>query len=457
MAKKKKRKSRRPAPPPKRPRSKSKRRQNSKWWVPMLAGAAALVVLVVGGSALMDTLFPRDETRPTRPSERHPAKPPGTPKPATPRGKVSGVLAHLPRGDVAGMFSDANLVRTFEKARDDLQAGKPPMPIRRQLEKVLPASQGDPGREHLLVAAAYTALETRDGDAASRYLETLREESPDNTYGSLVDVMALDATIVQEARNRRSQALDSTRVRDTIERAQEIAASGLGSDTTAYALFVAAKGYGLLGEADRAATAYLEVAGKYPESTQAPSALLRAADMLRKQGSIERAIETLDRLIASYPRAKATREARKTIRELRLIGNPAPELLVEEWVNGEPSPLSRLQGKVVLLAFWQTWCPHCREELPKLSRLYDEYRDRGLVVIGATKNDRRQDEAKLADFLKEHPVSFPVARVNPRSSNDYAVTGIPAGVLIDRKGVIRERAHPNSLTRDIIDSLLAEK
>ncbi len=458
--KKKRRKVRRTPPKAQQTRRGSKRRQERRWWIPLLAGAVGLVVLVLGGSALLDALFPRDKPewrRTVRHTETEPRKPVPTPKPA-PAKKTTGLLARLPGGQADALFSDSDLADKFEKARDDLIAGKPPMPARRELERVLAAmSSGDVGRQHVLAAAAYASLKTRDGEAAARYLQMLTQDFPDNPYGELVDVMSLDARILKEARNQRSGNLDEDEVRAVLEQARGLAGSGLDREVGAYAQLVVGKALGLLEEHEAAAQAYLKVADTYPDSDQAPVALLRAADMFRKDGQIDRAISTLERLVAAFPREKTAKDARKTLRELRLIGKPAPDLRVEDWVNGQPSPLSELKGKVVLLAFWQTWCPHCREELPRLAELYEQYKDQGLVVVGATKNDRRQDEAKLAQFLEDHPLPFPVARVNPRSSSDYAVTGVPAGVLIDRKGIIRDRAHPTTFTPERIEALLAEE
>ncbi len=148
---------------------------------------------------------------------------------------------------------------------------------------------------------------------------------------------------------------------------------------------------------------------------------------------------------------------RQTIRELKLIGRPAPELRVEAWASGAPTPLSSQRGRYVLVVFWQTWCPHCRKELPHLATLYRTYEEKGLTVIGATRNDKRQDESKLADFLRTHDIPFPVARIDPTLWADYAVRGVPAAVLIDRDGVIRWRGHPARLTEEKIDAYLSEE
>ncbi len=456
MAKKKKKRTRKSPQPVKRASKKRRGRRNDRWWLPMLLGAATLVALFVGGPALLNYLFPKDKPRVTHRAGRKPRPPAKTPRPAPSTRATSGVLARLPSQPAESLFSNPDLTKGYEQAIADLKAGKPPMPIRRRLERLIPEASGDAGRMHLLVATAYAALQTRDGKTAARYLETLEQDFPENPYGTYAKVMALDAEIMQQARGAAQGSADVQKTRDILNKALALADSALEEDTQAYALFVAGKAYATLGQTDKAAETYLEVASRYPDGAEAPQALLRAADMQRQQKQIDRAIETLERLIARYPSAKATKQARKTLKELRLIGKPAPELKVEAWVNGDPSPLSSLRGKVVLLAFWQTWCPHCREELPQLAELYEAYRDRGLVVVGATKNDRRQDEATLKAFLEAHPLPFPVARVNPLSSSDYAVSGIPAGVLIDKHGIIRERAHPSRITRDMIDELLAE-
>src|SRR5947209_7882989 len=55
--------------------------------------------------------------------------------------------------------------------------------------------------------------------------------------------------------------------------------------------------------------------------------------------------------------------------------------------SGHAQAVSQWQGKLAVVNFWATWCPPCREEMPELSQLQDQYRDRGVVVLGISTDD----------------------------------------------------------------------
>ena len=63
-----------------------------------------------------------------------------------------------------------------------------------------------------------------------------------------------------------------------------------------------------------------------------------------------------------------------------LAGKKAPEFALKD-MNGRSFSLSSLKGNVVLVSFWATWCPPCRDEMPSLNRLYRDNRNKGLVVV----------------------------------------------------------------------------
>ncbi len=102
---------------------------------------------------------------------------------------------------------------------------------------------------------------------------------------------------------------------------------------------------------------------------------------------------------------------------------------------GNAVRLSDLKGKVVLLNFWGIWCKSCRQEIPHLSALDRELREKGLVVLGADYGDAPED---LAPFAKELDMSYPVL-VDDGLADAYEVLVYPTSVVIDRKGRIRGR------------------
>jgi peroxiredoxin len=102
--------------------------------------------------------------------------------------------------------------------------------------------------------------------------------------------------------------------------------------------------------------------------------------------------------------------------------------------TGSSVALDDFAGKVILLNFWATWCVSCREELIELDRLYRQYRDRGFTVIGISVDASSE---RVAAFLKKQPVGFPVVTdTNGAVAAAYRFSGLPAGFLIGRDGVI---------------------
>lgn len=125
-----------------------------------------------------------------------------------------------------------------------------------------------------------------------------------------------------------------------------------------------------------------------------------------------------------------------------------------EWVDftltdagGKTVSLRQFIGRnPVLLIFWATWCPHCKESIPEINRMHREPAGNGNVRILAL--DFMESPAKVNSFLSAKKVAFPVLLDRKGTvARMYRVVGIPTYILIDRKGKVVYRGYdiPNVL------------
>ncbi len=121
----------------------------------------------------------------------------------------------------------------------------------------------------------------------------------------------------------------------------------------------------------------------------------------------------------------------------KLIDRQAPAFELKD-VDGNTVSLSSYKGTVVLLNFWATWCPSCREEFPSLNKLSRQLKNKKFSVI-AVSIDRSVSDVR--DFLKKHPSGFTVLVDHSLSVSRtlYKVFVLPTSFLIDKSGVIVER------------------
>jgi thiol-disulfide isomerase/thioredoxin len=112
-------------------------------------------------------------------------------------------------------------------------------------------------------------------------------------------------------------------------------------------------------------------------------------------------------------------------------GDAFPDLS-EFGLRGE---LPALDGKVVMVDFWASWCGPCKKSFPSLSKLQNRYREQGLVIIGVSVD---QKASAMERFLEDNPVSFTTVLDAKHSLVAAAsVKSMPTSFLMDREGAIR--------------------
>lgn len=110
---------------------------------------------------------------------------------------------------------------------------------------------------------------------------------------------------------------------------------------------------------------------------------------------------------------------------------PAPDFTLASKEGGNVRLQEQL-GNVVLINFWASWCAPCREELPYLEALQQEYADLGFTILAVNVD---QDPAKAEVLLQDIEVTFPVLfDVNDKVSRLYDVQAMPTTVIVDRDG-----------------------
>ncbi len=221
------------------------------------------------------------------------------------------------------------------------------------------------------------------------------------------------------------------------------------------ALYNLAAIYKNLGQTDQSLQTYDTLVEKYPQHRLASKALYSVANSAWAEEDIETAEKYFRKLATDYPSARESQRAKKNIDALEIIGKPAKELVVDHWL-GDQETLAANRGKVVVLTFWNEWCPHCRREMPKMQQLHEKYAGQGLVVIAVTKHTKNQTDEKVQAFLDSNNITFPCAveSAGYQTTRDYGVSGVPAGVVIDRDGAVVWRNHPARLSEERLLEIL---
>lgn len=119
------------------------------------------------------------------------------------------------------------------------------------------------------------------------------------------------------------------------------------------------------------------------------------------------------------------------------VDTEAPEIAATSWLNSEPLTLAGLRGKIVILEFWATWCPPCRQTIPHLAKLWEEYKSQNVVLISLSD----EDQETIEPFAKEQKMVWPMA-IGSTTGETYGVRGIPHAVIVDPTGKVMWRGHP---------------
>ena len=145
----------------------------------------------------------------------------------------------------------------------------------------------------------------------------------------------------------------------------------------------------------------------------------------------------------------------------KALGHTRPDFKLRDY-DGNLVSVSQYDGQALLINFWASWCPPCREEIPDFIDVYDLYHEEGFEIIGIAIDDQRDAEA----FIKKIPgldypqlIGFDDAIEVAKQFGNVS-GGLPYSVLIDKRGIVRKlhrgRLHKEELI-DAVEAMLAAR
>lgn len=136
----------------------------------------------------------------------------------------------------------------------------------------------------------------------------------------------------------------------------------------------------------------------------------------------------------------------------QISSGAAPDFTITSF-SGETITLSELKGNVVVINFWASWCPPCREEAAYLEATWRKYQDQGVVFIGV---DYADTDAEALAYLDEFDITyFNGPDIGTRISQAYNMQGVPETFVVGKDGII-EYMHIGPLYYPTLDEVIEE-
>jgi thiol-disulfide isomerase/thioredoxin len=203
-------------------------------------------------------------------------------------------------------------------------------------------------------------------------------------------------------------------------------------------------------EADKELLAFVK---EFPEDPRVRALKLMRADLYDRVDAAK-SEEILKELATdSNPRVAARAKAKLEQKEIA----KKPVELKFTAIDGATVDTTKLQGKVVLVDFWATWCGPCRGEVPNVVAAYKKFHEKGFEVIGISLD---QDKDAMLAYTKEQGMTWPQYFDGKGWQNEisskYGIQSIPAMWVLDKKGMIRSTNARGEKLGELIEKLLAE-
>lgn len=138
----------------------------------------------------------------------------------------------------------------------------------------------------------------------------------------------------------------------------------------------------------------------------------------------------------------------------RDVGYMAPEIELPT-AEGKNIKLSSLRGQYILIDFWASWCPPCRAEIPHLTKLYAEYKSKGLEIYGVSLDkDKERWIGAINDYNMQWIHVSDLKKWDSQPVEAYGIEGIPANFILDKDGKIIAKDLHGTQLEDFLKKLL---
>ena len=118
-----------------------------------------------------------------------------------------------------------------------------------------------------------------------------------------------------------------------------------------------------------------------------------------------------------------------------IAGAVAPDFTLRN-LNGKYVSLREQSGKVVFVEFWASWCPPCRNSMPEVEKIYDQFRDQNVAVYGI---NLETDAQAVKKFVSKRGIRYPVLMGDKKVAADYRVSSIPVFFIIGPDSRIKKK------------------
>lgn len=131
-------------------------------------------------------------------------------------------------------------------------------------------------------------------------------------------------------------------------------------------------------------------------------------------------------------------------------GDVPPDFEMET-IDGQVVKLSDLKGKKVMVNFWATWCPPCKEEMPEIQKFYDAHKD-DVVILAINSTTDENSEQDVYDFIDEYGYTFPIPMDREGIARDaYNIFAYPTTIFIGTDGLVQHPVKVGPMTYEFME------